>query len=73
MRKPKREKYYHMAIALANPSIAALFGDVQSKFWTSPHFSPVFYCGGGSGHVYCVALGRAPRHTVKYACGALGN
>jgi hypothetical protein len=39
----------------------------------SPHFSPAFYCGGGSGHVYSVALGRAPRHTVKYACGALRN
>ena len=37
----------------------------------NPHFSPDFYCGGGSRHVYCVALGRAPRHTVKYACGAL--
>jgi len=37
----------------------------------SPHFSPAFYCGGGSGHVYCVALGRAPRRTVEYACGAL--
>jgi hypothetical protein len=39
----------------------------------SPHFSPAFYCGGGSGHVYCVALSRAPRHTVEYACGALGR
>jgi len=38
---------------------------------TSPHFSPSFCCGGGSGHVYCVALPRASRHTVKYACGAL--
>jgi len=37
----------------------------------SPHFSPAFYCGGGSGHVYCVALGRSPRRTVEYACGAL--
>jgi len=37
----------------------------------SPHFSPSFCCGGGSGHVYCVALPWAPRHTVKYACGAL--
>ena len=35
------------------------------------YFSPDFYCGGGSGHVYGVALGRAPRHNVKYACGAL--
>jgi hypothetical protein len=26
----------------------------------SPHFSPAFYCGSGSGHVYNVALGRAP-------------
>jgi hypothetical protein len=39
----------------------------------NPHFSRAFYCGGGSGHVYCVALRRAPRHTVKYACGALGR
>jgi len=39
----------------------------------SPHFSPALYCGGGSGHVYYVALGRAPRRTVEYACGALGR
>ena len=39
----------------------------------NPHFSQAFYCGGGSGHVYCVALGRAPRHTVEYVCGALGR
>jgi len=39
----------------------------------SPHFAPGFYCGVGSGHVYCVALRRAPRRTVKYACGALGR
>jgi hypothetical protein len=39
----------------------------------SPHFSPDFYCGGGYGHVYCVALLRAPRHTVEYVCGALGR
>jgi len=25
----------------------------------------------GYGHVYGVALGRTPRHTVKYACGVL--
>jgi hypothetical protein len=37
----------------------------------SPHFSQAFYCGSGYGHVYCVALRRAPRHTVEYACGAL--
>jgi len=37
----------------------------------SPHFSQAFYCGVGYGHVNGVALGRAPRHTVKYACGAL--
>jgi len=37
----------------------------------SPHFSQAFYCGVGYGHVYSVALGWAPRHTVKYACGAL--
>ncbi len=39
----------------------------------SPHFSPGFYCGGGSGHVCCVALPRAPRRTVEYGCGALGR
>ena len=39
----------------------------------SPHFSPGFYCGGGSGHVYCVALSRAPRRTVEYASGALSR
>jgi hypothetical protein len=38
-----------------------------------PHFSPAFCCCGGSGHVYGVALRRAPRHTVQYACGALGR
>ncbi len=38
-----------------------------------PHFSRAFYCGGGSGHVYFVALRRAPRRTVEYACGALGR
>ena len=39
----------------------------------SPHFSRAFYCGDGSGHVYCVALCRAPRRTVEYVCGALGR
>ena len=39
----------------------------------NPHFSQGFYCGGASGHVYCVALPRAPRRTVEYACGALGR
>ena len=39
----------------------------------NPHFSPAFYCGDGSGHVYCVALCRAPRRTVEYVCGALGR
>ena len=39
----------------------------------NPHFSPAFYCGGGSGHVYCVALRRASRQTVKSACEALGR
>jgi len=29
--------------------------------------------GGGSRHVYCVALLRAPRSTIEYACGALGR
>jgi hypothetical protein len=39
----------------------------------NPHFSPAFYCGGGSGHVCCVALGRASRQTVKSASEALGR
>jgi len=39
----------------------------------SPHFSPAFYCGAGSGHVYGVALCRAPRRTVEYACGTLSR
>jgi len=36
------------------------------------HFSQIFYCGGGSGHVYGVALCRAPPRTVEYVC-ALGR
>ena len=36
-------------------------------------FSQDFYCGGADGHVYCVALRRAPRRTVEYVCGALGR
>jgi len=46
-------------------------GNANLYFGFNPHFSPSFCCGGGFGHVYCVALPRAPRHTVKYACGAL--
>ena len=38
---------------------------------TSPHFSPVVCCSAGYIRHYCVALGRAPRRTVKYACVAL--
>ena len=38
-----------------------------------PRLYPGFYCGGGYGHVYCVALGRAPRRSVNYASGALGR
>jgi len=30
-----------------------------------PHFSPGYYCSGGFGHVYCVALPRVPRRTVE--------
>jgi len=52
-----------LLIFLGTPSGAALH-------LASPHFSQAFYCGVGYGHVYGVALGRAPRHTVKYACGA---
>ena len=39
----------------------------------SPHIPPGFYCGGGYGHVYCVALGWAPRRSQDYASGALGR
>ena len=39
----------------------------------NPHFSPAFYCGCTEERVYCVALLRAPRRTVKYACGDLGR
>jgi hypothetical protein len=46
--------------------------EMESEWSLNPHFSPAFYCGGGSGHV-CVALRRAPRRTVEYACGALGR
>jgi hypothetical protein len=52
----------------------ASLGILGGEFTTiNPHFSRAFYYGGGSGHVYCVALGRAPRRTVEYACGALGR
>ena len=46
---------------------------VASRYGPNPHFSHGFYCGGGSGHVYRVALPRAPRRTVEYARGALGR
>jgi len=36
----------------------------------SPHSSPDFYCGGGSRHIYAVALCQAPRRAVEYVCGA---
>lgn len=36
-----------------------------------PHFSPVFYCGGASGHVCCVALPRASRQYMVTATIAL--
>jgi hypothetical protein len=42
-------------------------------FGFNPHFSRAFYSGSASGHVYFVALCRAPRRTVEYACGALGR
>jgi len=42
----------------------------------NPHFSQAFYCGGGSGHVYCVAPPRyetlremrvkTPRNSVAF-------
>ena len=54
-------------------SVSKRCNRVSRKYLSNPHFSPAFYCGGGSGHVYCVALGRAPRRTVEYACGALGR
>ena len=39
--------------------------------WSSPHFSPVVCCSAGYIRHNCVALGRAPRRTVKYAGGPL--
>jgi hypothetical protein len=39
----------------------------------NPHFSQGFCCCGAARHVYSVALPRAPRRTVEYACGALGR
>jgi hypothetical protein len=38
-------------------------------------FAPLRHCVSiyGSGHVCSVALRRAPRRTVEYACGALGR
>jgi hypothetical protein len=40
---------------------------------SNPHFSQGFYYGVTEDHVYYVALLQAPRHTVKYACGAFGR
>jgi len=37
----------------------------------SPHFSHPIYSVGGSGHVYCVVLGRPPQRTLQYVCGGL--
>ena len=45
-------------------------GDI-GQYPFNPHFTPAFCYSGGSGRVYGVALPRAPRHTVEYACGAL--
>jgi hypothetical protein len=55
------------ALAVDDPIVAI---EIENEV-VNPHFSPDFYYGGGSGHVSSVALGRAPRHTVEYACGAL--
>jgi hypothetical protein len=56
------------------PSISSLASAAEHvNLNLNPHFSRAFYCGGGSGHVYGVALRRAPRRTVEYVCGALGR
>jgi hypothetical protein len=60
---------------LSTFSISLLPAKAKRQFYMikvsgiSPHFSPAFYCGDGSEHVYSVALGRAPRHTVEYPAG----
>ena len=54
------------------PKSISLFACSEQRR-SSPHFSPAFYCDGGSGHVYCVALRRASRQTVKSASEALGR
>jgi len=40
------------------PNLCILLEKLRGK--ASPHFSTGFCCGGGSGHVCCVALGRTP-------------
>ena len=62
----RRKKRTRSCLAISKTSFAVLTG-------VNPHFSQAFYCGGTAGHVYCVALRRAPRRTVKYVCGALGR
>ena len=71
-RKRKRKQVCALQSALRARKPAILTSSSPSTHRTprkvngiSPHFSPDFYCGGGSGHVYCVALPRAPRRTVE--------
>jgi len=52
-RKPLRASEYCGLI----PCFTVLFSVAGFSGYTSPHFSPDFCCCGGSGHVYCVALG----------------
>ena len=42
---------------------------IKNEF-LSPAFLTSVWCSAGHIRHYCVALGRAPRRTVKYACGA---
>ena len=68
---PERTGEWHSPDQVAR----TLFGIARRKQYRrlSPHFSPGFCCGGGYRHVYCVALGRAPRRSVHYVSGALGR
>ena len=61
--------------SLSDKEVSAIIAELTKRgiVAVNPHFSPASYCGGGYEHVYCVALGRAPRRTVKCASGALGR
>ena len=48
-----------------------LLPESEWREFLNPHFSPVVCCSAGYIRHYCVALGRTPQRTVKYACGTL--